>query len=129
MRGVSRLTSRNNSTLGLHSTSDNVPKTADSFHRIENTKVTAVPAEVHGWNKRSAKTRERLQPIGADSTVTADEKHKSKGNESEFVKPSVPLLSDKTGITSGAIKDAKKQDHEGDRQDEISEGQFLPPIK
>lgn len=118
--------------MGPLSTTDNVPKTADTFHRMETTKVAKGPAETHGWSKRSAKTRERLQPIGADSTaVTTDENVNAKGNENEFTKPTVPPLisNEKTRIASGTTKEAKKQEQEGDKPEETNEGQFLPPIK
>lgn len=132
VRGAPRVTTKHHATLGSLGTTENVPKTADSFHRIETTKVAKAPAENHGWSKRSAKTRERLQPIGADSTtVTADENLNPKVTENEVVKQTVPPLinNEKTRIASGTTKDGKKQETEGEKQDEINEGQFLPPIK
>lgn len=92
-----------------------------------------------GWTKRSARTRERLQPIGADASHTAP--HDSNNNITKQAetgtetKASVAPLT--KGISSGAVKEKpgtanKTKELEEERNEEITVtegGQFLPPIK
>lgn len=92
-----------------------------------------------GWTKRSARTRERLQPIGADATHTA--LHDSNNNNVKppetgtEAKSSAPPLAKR--ISSGVVKEKpgtanKVKEIEGERTEEVivnEGGQFLPPIK
>lgn len=103
------------------------------------------PSKVHaegGWTKRSAQTRERLQPIGADATHTAP--HDTNNNNATKQQPetgtepkgSVAPLTKR--IPSGAVKEKpgtanKVKDIEEERTEDLTAttegGQFLPPIK
>ena len=89
--------------------------------------------------KRSARTRERLQPIGADASHTVH--HDSNNNITKpaetgtETKGAVAPLTKR--ITTEVVKEKpetanKANDIEEDRTEEISVvegGQFLPPIK
>ena len=91
-----------------------------------------------GWTKRSARTRERLQPIGADATHTAP--HDSNNNvkppeTGTEAKSSAPPLAKR--ISSGILKEKpgtanKVKEIEEEMTEEVivnEGGQFLPPIK
>ena len=94
-----------------------------------------------GWTKRSARTRERLQPIGADATHTAPHDNNNNNNvvkqqeTGSEAKSSVPPLTKR--ISSGVVKEKpgtanKVKEIEEERSEEITVnegGQFLPPIK
>lgn len=130
-RGTSRLTSRHQAATDMHNSSESVTKGG-----------AAETGKVHvegGWTKRSARTRERLQPIGADATHTAPHdnnnnsiKQPETGTEA---KSYVPPLTKR--ISSGAVKEKpgtanKVKEIEEERTEEITVtegGQFLPPIK
>lgn len=102
------------------------------------------PSKAHaegGWAKRSARTRERLQPIGADATHTVS--HDSNNNVTKQ-QPEAGTEPKGTGapiakrISSGVVKEKpgtanKVKDIEEERTTDdmtVSEGgQFLPPIK
>lgn len=101
------------------------------------------PSKVHaegGWTKRSARTRERLQPIGADATHTAPHDNnnnvtKQQPETGTEPKGSVAPLAKR--ISSGVVKEKpgtanKVKDIEEERTEEVTVtegGQFLPPIK
>jgi len=135
-RGTSRLTSRHQASTDSHHSTETITKGIA-------TTVIAEPSKVHaegGWTKRSARTRERLQPIGADATHTAPHdnnnnnvvKQQETGSEA---KSSVPPLTKR--ISSGVVKEKpgtanKVKEIEEERSEEITVnegGQFLPPIK
>lgn len=94
-----------------------------------------------GWTKRSARTRERLQPIGADAAYTALHDNNNNNNNVKQqetgaeAKASVPPLTKR--ISSGAVKEKpgtanKVKEIEEERSEEVTVtegGQFLPPIK
>ena len=95
-----------------------------------------------GWTKRSARTRERLQPIGADAAHTA--LHDNNNNNNNNVKKQETGAEAKTSgppltkrISSGAVKEKpgtanKVKEIEEERTEEVTVtegGQFLPPIK
>nr|XP_058968153.1 dual specificity tyrosine-phosphorylation-regulated kinase 4-like isoform X3 [Pocillopora verrucosa] len=133
-RGTSRLTSRQKATTDAHNPSETIPKGP-----------TTIPAEASkghaegGLMKRSARTRERLQPIGADASHTVH--HDSNNNITKpaetgtETKGAVAPLTKR--ITTEVVKEKpgtanKANDIEEDRTEEISVvegGQFLPPIK
>lgn len=137
LRGISRISSRYHPLTNQRSIHD-VTTATDTSTANEQAKPSG---ETQGWIKRSARTRERLQPIGADSTHNPihdsnNNQHKTTsvtGNEGK----GVGLLSKR--ITSGSKGDAntaknkekdveitvpEKPSNEGEK-----EGQFLPPIK
>ena len=125
------MTSRHQAATDTHNSSESVTKGG-----------AAETGKVHvegGWTKRSARTRERLQPIGADATHTAPHdnnnnsiKQPETGTEA---KSYVPPLTKR--ISSGAVKEKpgtanKVKEIEEERTEEITVtegGQFLPPIK
>lgn len=133
-RGTSRLTSRQKATTDAHNSSETIPKGP-----------ITIPAEASkghaegGLMKRSARTRERLQPIGADASHTVH--HDSNNNITKQAetgtetKGAVAPLTKR--ITTEVVKEKpgtanKANDIEEDRTEEISVvegGQFLPPIK
>lgn len=137
LRGISRISSRYHPVTNQRSIHD-VTTTTDTSAANEPAKPSG---ETQGWTKRSARTRERLQPIGADSSHnplhdTNNNLHKTisgTGNEGT----GVGLLSKR--ITSGSKGDAnaaktKEKDVEMTAPEKPSnegekEGQFLPPIK
>ena len=133
-RGTSRLTSRQKATTDAHNPSETIPKGP-----------TTIPAEASkglaegSLMKRSARTRERLQPIGADASHTVH--HDSNNNITKpaetgtETKGAVAPLTKR--ITTEVVKEKpgtanKANDIEEDRTEEVSVvegGQFLPPIK
>lgn len=128
-RGISRLTSRHQSFGSSRGNPDMRLKTADTSV-TETDKVTSA-----NWHKRSARTRERLQPIGADSTQTALQERQPVGASVES-KTAVPPLAkrissdtqkDKPG-TGNRVKENAEIVVEKNEEDNES-GQFLPPIK
>jgi len=67
LRGASRLMSRHQGTTDMHQLVDTSTRGIGATALLEPRKA---PAE-GSWAKRSARTRERLQPIGADATCPA----------------------------------------------------------
>ena len=96
------------------------------------------PAE-GSWAKRSARTRERLQPIGADATCAAT--HDNNNNSLKPIetgtenKSSVPQLTKRISSWNGREKpgiESTPKDLEPEKSEEGTGnegGQFLPPIK
>lgn len=133
-RGTSRLTSRQKAAADALNPTETIPKGP--------TTIPAEPGKGHAeasLTKRSARTRERLQPIGADASHTAhhDKKNnitKQAESGTETKGAGVPLTKK---IASEVVKEkpgtaSKANDIEGERTDEttVAEGgQFLPPIK
>lgn len=133
-RGTSRLTSRQKAAADALNPTETIPKGP--------TTIPAEPSKGHAeasLTKRSARTRERLQPIGADASHTAhhDKKNnitKQAESGTETKGAGVPLTK---RIASEVVKEkpgtaSKANDIEGERTDEttVAEGgQFLPPIK
>lgn len=130
-RGMSRLTSRHQAHSDTHNSSETTTKAS--------TAESSKPHIEGGWTKRSARTRERLQPIGADATHTVPHdnnnnivKQQETGVES---KSSVPSLTKR--VSSGVVKEKpgtanKAKEIEEERTEDITVtegGQFLPPIK
>lgn len=131
---MSRLTSRHQAHSDTHNSSETTTKAS-----------TAESSKAHiegGWTKRSARTRERLQPIGADATHTVP--HDNNNNKNNIVKQqetgiesksSVPPLTKR--VSSGVVKEKpgtanKGKEIEEERTEDITVtegGQFLPPIK
>jgi len=106
------------------------------------TAIIAEPSKAHaegGWTKRSARTRERLQPIGADATHTAphdNNNNVTKQQPETGTDPKGTVVPTAKRISSGVVKEKpgtanKVKDIEDERTtDEVTEGgQFLPPIK
>ena len=102
------------------------------------------PSKVHtegGWTKRSARTRERLQPIGADATHTAPHDNNNNATKQQpetGTEPKGTVAPIVKRISSGVVKEKpgtanKVKDMEEERTtDEVTVtegGQFLPPIK
>ena len=131
---MSRLTSRHQA----HSDTHNSTETTTKASTAESSK----PHIDGGWTKRSARTRERLQPIGADATHTVP--HDNNNNKNNIVKQqetgiesksSVPPLTKR--VSSGVVKEKpgtanKGKEIEEERTEDITVtegGQFLPPIK
>lgn len=128
------MTSRNQASSDSHNSSEVTTKAIA-------TTVTSDSRKVHtegGWTKRSARTRERLQPIGADAThiVPHDSNNNLRAPENGTeAKNSVPQLTKR--ITSGVGKEKpgtsnKVKDVEEENAEEVTVnegGQFLPPIK
>lgn len=85
--------------------------------------------------KRSARTRERLQPIGADASHTVHHDSNNNITKQAETKGAVAPLTKR--ITTEVVKEKpgtanKANDIEEDRTEEVSVvegGQFLPPIK
>lgn len=132
---MSRLTSRHQAHSDTHNSSETTTKAS-----------TAESSEPHiegGWTKRSARTRERLQPIGADATHTVPHDNKNNNNNNIVKqqeagiesKSSVPPLTKR--VSSGVVKEKpgtanKAKEIEEERTEDITVtegGQFLPPIK
>ena len=127
---MSRLTSRHQAHSDTHNSSETTAKAS--------TAESSKPHIEGGWTKRSARTRERLQPIGADATHTVPHdnnnivKQQETGIES---KSSMPPLTKR--ISSGVVKEKpgtanKGKEIEEERTEDIAVtegGQFLPPIK
>ena len=133
---MSRLTSRHQA----HSDTHNSSETTTKASAAESSK----PHIEGGWTKRSARTRERLQPIGADATHTVPHDSNNNNNNNNIVKQqeagiesksSVPPLTKR--VSSGVVKEKpetanKAKEIEEERTDDITVtegGQFLPPIK
>ena len=129
---MSRLTSRHQA----HSDTHNSSETTTKASAAESSK----PHIEGGWTKRSARTRERLQPIGADATHTVphDNNNNKIVKQQETViesKSSVPPLTKR--VSSGVVKEKpgtanKGKEIEEERTEDITVtegGQFLPPIK
>ena len=131
---MSRLTSRHQA----HSDTHNSAETTTKASTAESSK----PHIEGGWTKRSARTRERLQPIGADATHTVP--HDNNNNKNNIVKQqetgiesksSVPPLTKR--VSSGVVKEKpgtanKGKEIEEERTEDVTVaegGQFLPPIK
>ena len=127
---MSRLTSRHQAHSDTHNSSETTTKAS--------TGETSKPHTDGSWIKRSARTRERLQPIGADATHTVPHdnnnnivKQQETGIES---KSSVPPLTKR--ISSGLVKEKpgtanKSKEMEEERTEDITVtegGPFLPPI-
>ena len=120
------MTSRHQSLSSTRGNPDSRLKTAD------NSAADSDKGNNSNWTKRSARTRERLQPIGADSTQTAPQERQpvevktvinplTKRISSEAVK-------EKPGTANTKLKDSDEivvEKREGDNEG----GQFLPPIK
>lgn len=132
-RGTSRLTSRHQTNSELHNSVDLSTKGMTAT-------VTSEPNKAHtdgGWAKRSARTRERLQPIGADAAHAAT--HDSNNNKPQDSGPesksTVPPLTKRipSGIgkeNSGTENNGKEIEEEKTEERTGNEGgQFLPPIK
>ena len=129
---MSRLTSRHQAHSDTHNSSETTTKAS--------TAESSKPHIEGSWTKRSARTRERLQPIGADATHTVPHdnnnnkivKQQETGVES---KSSVPPLTKR--VSSGVVKEKpgtanKGKEIEEERTEDITVtegGQFLPPIK
>ena len=130
---MSRLTSRHQAHSDTHNSSETTTKAS--------TAESSKPHIEGGWTKRSARTRERLQPIGADATHTVSHDNNNNNKivkQQETViesKSSVPLLTKR--VSSGAVKEKpgtanKAKEIEEERTEDITVtegGQFLPPIK
>ena len=131
---MSRLTSRHQAHSDTHNSSETTTKASTAESRK--------PHIEGGWTKRSARTRERLQPIGADATHTVP--HDNNNDNNNIVKQqatgiesksSVPPLTKR--ISSGVVKEKpgtanKAKEIEEERTEDITVtegGQFLPPIK
>ena len=131
---MSRLTSRHQALSDTHNSSETTTKAS--------TAESSKPHIEGGWTKRSARTRERLQPIGADATHTVP--HDNNNNKNNIVKQqetgiesksSVPPLTKR--VSSGVVKEKpgtanKGKEIEEERTEDITVtegGQFLPPIK
>ena len=131
---MSRLTSRHQAHSDTHNSSETTTKAS--------TAESSKPHIEGGWTKRSARTRERLQPIGADATHTVP--HDNNNNNNKIVKQqetgiesksSVPPLTKR--VSSGVVKEKpgnanKGKEIEEERTEDITVtegGQFLPPIK
>ena len=131
---MSRLTSRHQADSDTHNSSETTTKAS--------TAESSKPHIEGGWTKRSARTRERLQPIGADAIHTVP--HDNNNNNNNIVKEqetgiesksSVPPLTKR--ISSGVVKEKpgtanKAKEIEEERTEDITVtegGQFLPPIK
>ena len=93
-----------------------------------------------GWTKRSARTRERLQPIGADAAYTAphdNNNNVTKQQPETGTEPKGSVAQIAKRISSGVVKEKpgtanKVKDIEEERTEEVTVsegGQFLPPIK
>ncbi|XP_031567737.1 dual specificity tyrosine-phosphorylation-regulated kinase 4-like isoform X2 [Actinia tenebrosa] len=134
LRGISRISSRYHPLTSQRSNHD-VSSTTDTTTANDQPKPSG---ETQGWIKRSARTRERLQPIGADSSHNPihdnnNNLHKTtSGTGKESI--GIGLLSKR--ITSGDAHSAKNKDKdielsapEKPSNDGEKEGQFLPPIK
>lgn len=101
------------------------------------------PSKAHvegGWTKRSARTRERLQPIGADATHTVPQDNNNNATKQHLepgTEPKGTVAPIARKISSGVVKEKpgtanKVKDIEDERTEEatVTEGgQFLPPIK
>ena len=101
------------------------------------------PSKAHAegsWTKRSARTRERLQPIGADATHTVPEDNNNnatKQHQEIGTEPKGTVAPMARKISSGVVKEKPVsantvKDIEDERTQEatVTEGgQFLPPIK
>ena len=133
---MSRLTSRHQAHSDTHNSSETTTKAS--------TAESSKPHIEGGWTKRSARTRERLQPIGADATHTVPHDSNNNNNNNNIVKQqeagiesksSVPPLTKR--VSSGVVKEKpetanKAKEIEEERTDDITVtegGQFLPPIK
>ena len=132
---MSRLTSRHQAHSDTHNSSETTTKAS--------TAESSKPHIEGGWTKRSARTRERLQPIGADATHTVP--HDNNNNNKTNIlkqqetgiesKSSVPPLTKR--VSSGVVKEKpgtanKGKEIEEERTEDITVtdgGQFLPPIK
>ena len=131
---MSRLTSRHQAHSDTHNSSETTTKAS--------TAESSKPHIEGGWTKRSARTRERLQPIGADATHTVP--HDNNNNKNNIVKQqetgiesksSVPPLTKR--VSSGVVKEKpgtanKGKEIEEERTEDMTVtegGQFLPPIK
>ncbi|XP_078382556.1 LOW QUALITY PROTEIN: dual specificity tyrosine-phosphorylation-regulated kinase 4-like [Oculina patagonica] len=131
-RGTSRLTSRHRASSDAHDSSETISKGS--------TTIIVEPSKMHtegGWTKRSARTRERLQPIGADATHAAphdNNNNVTKQQPETGAEPKAPLVK---RISSGVVKEKpgtanKVKDIEEEKTEEVTVtegGQFLPPIK
>ncbi|XP_074608421.1 dual specificity tyrosine-phosphorylation-regulated kinase 4-like isoform X3 [Acropora palmata] len=134
-RGTSRLTSRHQGTSEIHQLVDTSTRGIGATASLEPSKA---PAE-GSWAKRSARTRERLQPIGADATCAA-----THANNNNSLKPIETGAENKSAVTQltkripsgngkekpGTESDAKDLEPEKSEEGTGNEGgQFLPPIK
>ncbi|XP_015773709.1 PREDICTED: dual specificity tyrosine-phosphorylation-regulated kinase 4-like [Acropora digitifera] len=134
-RGTSRLTSRHQGTSDMHQLVDTSTRGIGATASLEPSKA---PAE-GSWAKRSARTRERLQPIGAGATCAAT--HTNRNNSLKPIETGAENRSAARQLTKripsangkekpGTESDAK--DLEPGKSDEGTGnegGQFLPPIK
>ncbi|XP_032232315.1 dual specificity tyrosine-phosphorylation-regulated kinase 4 isoform X2 [Nematostella vectensis] len=133
VRGISRISSRHHPPSS-HRTVHDAPRASESA-TIANESTTKTHAESSGWTKRSARTRERLQPIGADASHTIT--HDTNNN---VVKTTSDAKVSTRRNSSGGKKDSEKpttkktepETSEASHDDSTNEGahggQFLPPI-
>lgn len=122
----------------MHNSSETISKGS--------TAIVVEPSKAHaegGWTKRSARTRERLQPIGADATHTAPHDNNNNNNVTKQqpetgTEPKGAVAPIVKRISSGVVKEKpgtanKVKDIEEERNTDevtvIEGGQFLPPIK
>ncbi|XP_020628442.1 dual specificity tyrosine-phosphorylation-regulated kinase 4-like [Orbicella faveolata] len=127
-RGTSRLTSRHQASADAHNSSETISKGS--------TTIIAEPSKAHvegGWTKRSARTRERLQPIGADATHTAphdNNNNVTKQQPETGTEPKGTVAPTAKTISSGVVKEKDIAEERTTEEVTVTEGgQFLPPIK